>query len=174
MKAEKGKGGNTLMNKQKQYTVDAFTDQVFAGNPAAVCILKEWLPDDVMAKIAMEKNYSETAFAVENPEHSYHLRWFTPGGEVKLCGHATLATGYVLLSILYPERTEVSFQTLSGTLKVSKNGDLLTMDFPAYSLKKVPVTDAMAEAIGGFRPVEAYMGDDLVCVMASEDQVRQA
>lgn len=156
----------------KQYVVDAFTDKVFAGNPAAVCVMEAWLPDDLMMQITRENNLSETAFAVPEGDH-YHLRWFTPGGEIDLCGHATLATAYVITRFVQPELTTVRFQTLSGMLTVVKDGDLFAMDFPAYTLEQVPVTDAMEKAIGA-RPVEAYLGRDLLCVMDSEETVRTA
>lgn len=156
----------------KQYVVDAFTDKVFAGNPAAVCVMDKWLADDTMQKIAIENNLSETAFAVKEGG-AYHLRWFTPGGEVELCGHATLATAYVITRFVEPEASAVSFDTLSGRLIVEKNGDLLTMDFPSFQLKPLAVTDTIAAALGGIRPVEAYMGADLVCVLENEAQVRQ-
>ena len=154
----------------KQYEVDAFTDKVFAGNPAAVCVMDAWLPDEHLMKITRENNLSETAFAVKAGD-SYRLRWFTPGGEIDLCGHATLATAYVITRFVEPGRKQVAFETLSGTLTVTKKGDLLEMDFPAYNLKPVPVTQAMIEAIGA-EPREAYMGRDLLCVMDSEDTVR--
>lgn len=156
----------------KQYIVDAFTDKVFSGNPAAVCVMDAWLPDDLMMKITRENNLSETAFAVPEGDH-YHLRWFTPGGEIDLCGHATLATAYVITRFVQPELTTVRFETLSGMLTVVKSGALFAMDFPAYELKQVPVTDAM-EAAFGARPVEAYLGRDLLCVMDSEETVRTA
>lgn len=156
----------------KQYVVDAFTDKVFAGNPAAVCIMDKWLPDELMQKITIENNLSETAFAVKECEN-YHLRWFTPGGEIDLCGHATLATAYTILRFYEPELSQVSFDTLSGLLTVSRCGDKLSMDFPAYELRPVQVTDAMAECCGA-RPVAAYMGRDLLCVMENEDEVRSA
>lgn len=156
----------------KQYVVDAFTNKVFAGNPAAVCVMDKWLPDDVMQKIAVENNLSETAFAVKEGS-AYHLRWFTPGGEVELCGHATLATAYVIGRFVEPEWTAVPFDTLSGRLTVEKNGGLLTMDFPSFQLKPLPVTETILNALGGVRPVEAYMGADLVCVLGNEAQVRQ-
>lgn len=154
----------------KQYVVDAFTDKVFAGNPAAVCVMDAWLPDELMMKITRENNLSETAFAVPEGE-GYRLRWFTPGGEIDLCGHATLAAAYVITRFVQPELTTVRFKTLSGTLTVVKGGDLFAMDFPAYELRPVPVTDAMEQAIGA-RPLEAYMGRDLLCVMDSEETVR--
>ena len=132
----------------KQYVVDAFTDKVFSGNPAAVCIMDEWLPDDLMLKIAMENNLSETAFAV-NEGDRYRLRWFTPGGEIDLCGHATLAAAYVLMNYYDKNMKEVVFSTMSGDLTVvRRNGDLYEMDFPAYDLKPLKITGEMIAAIG--------------------------
>ncbi len=154
----------------KQYIVDAFTDQVFHGNQAAVCVLEKWIPEERMMNIAMENNFSETAFVVKEGD-KYHLRWFTPGGEIDLCGHATLATAYVLFLFYIPQATKVVFHTLSGDLIVTKNGDLLEMKFPAYQLKKVEVTKEMSDAIGA-EPREAYMGRDLLCVFDDEAVVR--
>lgn len=154
----------------KQYIVDAFTDKVFAGNPAAVCVMDKWLADDTMQKIAIENNLSETAFAVKEGG-MYHLRWFTPGGEVELCGHATLATAYVITRFVEPKLAAVSFDTLSGRLTVEKNSDLLTMDFPSFRLTPIPVTEHLTAALG-VTPSEAYMGADLVCVLENEAQVR--
>jgi PhzF family phenazine biosynthesis protein len=154
----------------KQYVVDAFSDKVFGGNPAAVCVMKNWLPDDLLMKITCENNLSETAFAVKEGEH-YHLRWFTPGGEIDLCGHATLATAYVIMRYIQQDSTIIQFETLSGMLTVEKKGDLFEMDFPAYELQPIAVTDEMIEAIGA-RPLEAYMGRDLLCIMDTEETVR--
>jgi len=156
----------------KQYVVDAFTDRVFGGNPAAVCLLESWLPDELLMKITRENNLSETAFAVAEAG-GYHLRWFTPGGEIDLCGHATLATAYVIFRFVQPEAASVSFRTLSGTLTVERRGELLEMDFPAYRLQSVPVTEEMSCAMNGARPSAAYMGRDLLCVFENEDTVRQ-
>lgn len=156
----------------KQYVVDAFTDKVFSGNPAAVCVMDKWLPDELMMSITIENNLSETAFCVKEGAN-YHLRWFTPGGEIDLCGHATLATAYTLFRFYEPELTELHFDTLSGKLIVVKNGELLEMDFPAYELAPVDVTDAMVDAIGA-RPRATYMGRDLLCVMDSAEQVINA
>lgn len=155
----------------KQYVVDAFTDKVFAGNPAAVCVMDKWLDDRTMQNIAIENNLSETAFAVKEGG-AYHLRWFTPGGEVELCGHATLATAYVITRFVEPNLQTVAFDTLSGRLTVEKQDDLLAMDFPSFQLKPVPVTEQMTEALG-VTPVEAYYGADMVCVLENEEQVRQ-
>ena len=156
----------------KQYVVDAFTDKVFKGNPAAVCILPEWIPDMLMQNIAKENNLSETAFTVKR-ENIYELRWFTPGGEIDLCGHATLGTAYVLFRFIEKDSGSISFQTKSGQLIVKKVNDLYEMDMPASPLTEVPVTDEMELAIG-FRPSDAGFGRDLVCVMADEQQVLQA
>ena len=156
----------------KCYHVDAFAEKVFEGNPAAVCVLEQFPSDETMLKIAMENNLSETAFAVKTGEH-YHLRWFTPGGEINLCGHATLGTAFVLFRDYEKDAESITFDTLSGALTVSKNGSLLEMDFPAFEIKQVPVTDAMADAIGA-RPVEAWLGDDLVCILENEVSVRNA
>lgn len=154
----------------KQYIVDAFTDKVFGGNPAAVCVMESWPSDGLMAAVTCENNLSETAFAVKEGE-KYHLRWFTPGGEIDLCGHATLATAWVIMNICEPELQKVVFTTLSGDLTVVRKEDLYEMDFPAYRLEKVAVTPAMADAMGTM-PQEAYMGRDLLCVFDSEETVR--
>lgn len=160
-------GGGILM---KCYVVDAFTKEIFKGNPAAVCVLDVWLPDDLMQAIAMENNLSETAFTVKEGD-AYRLRWFTPGGEIDLCGHATLGTSFVLANFVEPKADRFVFHTLSGDLVVSRNGDLFSMDFPAYDMVPTPVTDAMTDALG-IRPLEAYMARDLVCVLLDEDAVR--
>ena len=154
----------------KQYIVDAFTDKPFAGNPAAVCVMDRWPSEVSMMKLAMENNLSETAFIVKE-EQGYHLRWFTPGTEVELCGHATLASAYVILNYYEPESSEVRFNTLCGQLLIHRNGNLYEMDFPTYELQEIPVTDAMEKAFG-VRPVKAVLGLDLVCVFESEDIVR--
>ncbi len=158
--------------KLEQYVIDAFTDKVFKGNPAAVCVLPEWLSDELMQNIARENNLSETAFTVKKG-NSYGLRWFTPGGEIDLCGHATLGTAYVLLEFFETGCDSICFHTKSGPLIVHKVKELYEMDMPAYPLTAVPITDEMEQAIG-FRPSEAWMGRDLVCVMADETQVIHA
>lgn len=115
--------------KQKQYIVDAFTDKVFEGNPAAVCIMEKWLPDDILQNIAIENNLSETAFAVKE-NNEYRLRWFTPGKEVDLCGHATLGTAFVLANFYDIGTTHFVFHTLSGRLDVKKTVIFLKWIFP--------------------------------------------
>lgn len=154
----------------KQYIVDAFTDKPFAGNPAAICIMDSWPSKEAMMKLAMENNLSETAFVVKELT-GYHLRWFTPGTEVEVCGHATLAAAYVILNFYEKGKDEVTFSTLSGNLTVKCENDLYIMDFPTYELQEIPVTDAMEEAFGT-RPVKALLGLDLVCVFESDFLVR--
>lgn len=154
----------------KYYVVDAFAEKVFEGNPAGVCVLDQWLPDSLMQDIASENNLAETAFTVKEAD-GYHLRWFTPGGEIDLCGHATLAAAYVLFHFYEQGAERILFQTMSGRLEVSRACGRYEMDFPAYSLTRVEVTEEMTEAIG-VRPLEAWMGRDLVCVLEHEAQVR--
>ncbi|MBR3352906.1 MAG: PhzF family phenazine biosynthesis protein, partial [Erysipelotrichaceae bacterium] len=113
----------------KQYIVDAFASEPFTGNPAAVCVMDSWPSEDSMKKLAMENNLSETAFIVRE-EQGYHLRWFTPATEVELCGHATLASSFVILNYYEPDSNEVVFNTVSGRLTIKRNGDLYEMDFP--------------------------------------------
>lgn len=153
-----------------QYIVDAFTETVFGGNPAAVCLLENSLSDQLMQAIAKENNLSETAFVCKKGNHQ-QLRWFTPGGEIDLCGHATLASAYVLFRFVETEAERISFSTLSGELVVEKKGDLLQMTFPAYELKQVEVTDLMEEVLGT-RPVEGYIGRYLLCVLENAEQVK--
>lgn len=153
----------------KQYIVDAFTDQLFHGNQAAVCVLDQWLPEDLMMNIAKENNFSETAFTAWEDE-GYSLRWFTPGGEIDLCGHATLATAYVLFHFYEQNAEKIVFHTMSGNLSIRRDVDYIVMDFPAYHLTPVPVTDQMKEAFGS-RPLEAYIDRDLLLVYDSEEKI---
>ena len=159
----------------KQYLVDAFTEKVFSGNPAAVCVLESWPEEQLMKNIALENNLSETAFVVKEPE-GYHLRWFTPKDEINLCGHATLAAGFVVLNYYDAasgaEPNTVEFNTMSGKLAVTKKGDLYEMDFPACELREIPVTDEMEKAFGT-RPSKALLGMDLVCVFDDEKIIRE-
>lgn len=154
----------------KQYVVDAFTQSVFTGNPAAVCVLDRWLPDGIMQKIAAENCLSETAFAVKEGE-GYHLRWFTPGCEVGLCGHATLATACVLTRFYEPEAEKLTFTSRSGILTVEKQGDRFCLDFPAARLEPLQVTAGMLEVLGT-APQEAFMATSLMFVLEREEQVR--
>lgn len=154
----------------KQYIVDAFTDHVFAGNQAAVCVLDHWLDEELMMNITKENNFSETAFTVKKDGY-YDLRWFTPGGEINLCGHATLATAYVLFRFYEKESEQIVFHTMSGNLYIRKQDDLLLMDFPAYACKPVPLTDTMQEVFGKM-PKEAYLDRDLLLVYEDEAFIR--
>lgn len=154
----------------KSYVVDAFTNQIFKGNPAAVMFLDQFLAPQLMQKIAMENKLSETAFAVKQADDRYQLRWFTPGGEIDLCGHATLATGYLVFAKTPISSNRVIFETQSGDLTVTKKDNQYEMDFPTFDLKPVVVSDEM-EAAFGIRPQEAYMGRDLLCVLPDENMV---
>ncbi len=155
----------------KQYIVDAFTNQVFSGNPAAVLLMEQWRDDSWMQHVARENNLSETAFIVKEAD-SYRLRWFTPETEVGLCGHATLASAFVLFHFYEKNADKICFQTKSGVLTVVRKGNLFEMDFPTYELKEIPVTDAMEEAFG-VRPVKAVLGLDLICIFENENIVRK-
>ena len=152
------------------YQIDAFTSRVFGGNPAAVCPLETW-PDDVtMQAIALENNLSETAFFVDAADH-YDLRWFTPAAEVDLCGHATLATAHLLFNELEVGGDAVHFETRSGRLTVSRDGDLLVMNFPAAPPQPCAAPDDLAPALGA-APSELLVADDYMAVFASEAEVR--
>ncbi|MCY7948943.1 PhzF family phenazine biosynthesis protein [Bacillus atrophaeus] len=156
----------------KYYVVDAFAENLFEGNPAGVCIMKEWIPDELMQQIAVENNLSETAFAVKEGE-SYRLRWFTPADEIDLCGHATLATAYVIANFYESNVEEIKFQTISGELVVVKKGELYEMDFPSRMPKEISLTEEMVEALG-VKPVEVHLGRDLIFVLEKEDDVINA
>lgn len=157
----------------KQFIVDAFTDQLFKGNPAAVCVLSQWPEEQLMKSIALENNLSETAFIVRE-EAGYHLRWFTPACEVGLCGHATLASGFVLLNYITPQVDSVTFNTLAGALTVTRRDDMYEMQFPNIPLERVRITEEMMEALGTV-PVDAWMGRDLdlICVLQDDQQVKE-
>ena len=118
----------------KLYQIDAFTKKIFSGNPAAVCLLEYWLEDEILQKIASENNLSETAFFVKE-DNSYKIRWFTPTSEVNMCGHATLASAYVLFEYLGFSKNEIIFNSKSGILKVKKENNKLEMDFPTQEVK---------------------------------------
>ncbi|MEZ4901095.1 MAG: PhzF family phenazine biosynthesis protein [Spirosomataceae bacterium] len=155
------------------YQLDAFTDKVFGGNPAAVVPLTHWLSDEIMQAIAAENNLAETAFYVPTPS-GFHIRWFTPTIEVDLCGHATLATAYVLFFIENHPTNELSFDSRSGILKVRKEGDWLVLDFPADNLhKQLVAPPALLEALGSTTPIEILRGKtDFMAVLENEAQVR--
>ena len=152
------------------YQVDAFTRGPFSGNPAAVCPLDAWLDDGTMQNIAAENNLAETACIVER-EDGYDLRWFTPTVEVDLCGHATLASGFVVLNHLRPELSSVSFETVSGKLTVTRDGERLSMDFPARMPTPVAVSEALTDALGK-APSEVHLSRDVLAVYDDEASIR--
>jgi PhzF family phenazine biosynthesis protein len=152
------------------YQVDAFAGQVFSGNPAAICPLDNWLPDAQMQAIAAENNLAETAFFVRNGS-GYKLRWFTPAVEVELCGHATLASAFIILNDLTPGERSVSFETKSGTLTVTREGDLYSLDFPAMPPKECDVYPGLVQALGG-KPETVLGARDYFVVYGSEEELR--
>jgi len=154
------------------YWVDAFTDKVFSGNPAAVVPLTEWLPDALMQSIAYENGLAETAFFVKVSESRYHLRWFTPAVEVDLCGHATLASAFVLFNLLGHTGDLVTFDSKSGPLIVRRlqNG-LLELDFPSRPAQPCVAPATLGQALGS-SPVYIAQARDILCVFASEEEVR--
>ncbi len=159
------------------YQLDAFSDRPFEGNPAAVCPLEAWLDDDVMQQIAAENNLSETAFFVRDgagEEGGFGLRWFTPVSEVDLCGHATLASAWVILQRLAPDRESVRFETRSGELIVERGeGDLLVMDFPARPAMSREAPRALVEGLGA-EPADVLASDrDYLVLLDAEDDVRK-
>lgn len=156
----------------KLYQVDAFTDRLFRGNPAAVCPLETgWLPEETMQDIARENNLSETAFFVRKQD-GYAIRWFTPKVEVDLCGHATLAAAHVLFEHLGYAGQTVGFHSRSGLLAVSRRRDLLAMNFPADTLVSAPLTETLS-ACFQITPIKAYRGKtDCLLVFESEDHIR--
>jgi len=154
----------------KLFIVDAFAEKLFSGNPAAVCPLNEWLPDELMQEIAAENNLAETAFVV-NEKDGYRIRWFTPAVEVDLCGHATLAAAHVLFHHLATGSNELSFQSRSGLLTVTKNDDLLTLNFPADPMSEIPITTGHTNCFNS-KPLSAYKGKtDFMFVFSSEDEI---
>ncbi|MBK5722674.1 PhzF family phenazine biosynthesis protein [Dysgonomonas sp. Marseille-P4677] len=159
------------MKKYKLYQVDAFTEKLFGGNPAAVCPLNEWLDDNLLQKIAMENNLAETAFYVKR-DNRYEIRWFTPNVEVDLCGHATLATAYVLFCHENHKENIIIFHSpRSGELIVSKKADGLTLDFPIDEFCETPISSEITNCFDK-KPVEAYKGKtDYMLVYEKETDI---
>jgi PhzF family phenazine biosynthesis protein len=155
------------------YQVDAFTHGPFTGNPAAVCVLTNPVTEETMQAIAMENNLSETAFITRGKDE-WLIRWFTPRAEVDLCGHATLASAYVVLNILEPQSNAVVFRSrVMGLLKVKKKGDLLELDFPVDKVEKCRLPEFISESLGA-RPSECLMGrSDYLLLYGSESEIRK-
>ena len=152
------------------YEVDAFASKPFHGNPAGVCPLPKWLDDATMQNIAAENNLAETAFFVPRGD-DYELRWFSPTIEIDLCGHATLASAFILFSELNARGNAVRFHSQSGILTVSRNNDVLTLDFPSRPPKPCTVPDALIRGLGK-QPVEILKARDYFCRFAAEADVR--
>ena len=151
----------------KYYVVDVFTDKVFGGNPAGVCLLDEWQPDETLQNIAMENNLSETAFLVKRGGH-YDLRWFTPVLEIDLCGHATMGSAFILFSFVETDANILEFHTQSGILTVRQEGDMLWMDFPSRPAVPVQQYKSIAKAFG-IESFEMHKSADLLVVLDSEE-----
>jgi predicted PhzF superfamily epimerase YddE/YHI9 len=151
------------------FRVSAFASNPFAGNPAGVCPLDRWLPDDLLQRIAAENNLSETAYFVQE-KNSYHLRWFTPAVEVDLCGHATLASAFVLFTELGFKQPIVRFRTRSGLLSAARNQDLLDLDFPSRPPKPCAAPDVLIKGLGA-EPREVLKSRDYFAVFDSAREV---
>jgi predicted PhzF superfamily epimerase YddE/YHI9 len=151
------------------YEVDAFTSRVFGGNPAGVCALDHWLPDDLLQNIAAENNHAETAFFVREDDF-YALRWFTPAMEVDLCGHATLAAAFVLFFELAHAEPQLRFRSKSGWLNAQRRGEIIELDFPARAPKRCAVPEELVRALGR-KPREVLKSRDYVAVFDSQAEV---
>ncbi len=157
------------------YQVDAFTDSLFGGNPAAVIPLEKWLNEQLMQQIGMENNLSETVFFVPAATSAadYEIRWFTPEVEINLCGHATLASAYVLFNILHFDKPEIRFSSKSGILKIRKDGDFITMDFPSWKPERVDDYNAeLSLVLGGAEIVGVYQYRDILVELNDEAAVK--
>lgn len=157
--------------KIAMYQVDAFTNKLFGGNPAAVCMPEQPLTEDLMQRIAAENNQAETAFVAADGD-GFHIRWFTPAVEVVLCGHATLAAAHIIFTVLHYQEREIVFHSrFSGELKVTRDGDKLTLDFPLDAGKKIPTPAVLVKALG-VQPMETWKGKtDFMAVLPSEKNV---
>ena len=159
------------MNNYTIYQIDAFASQVFEGNPAAVVPLKEWLPKEIMQKIASENNLAETAFIVQQ-NSIFEIRWFCPTYEIDLCGHATLAAAHVLFNELGYDEEEIEFHSfMSGPLKAFRDGEYIGIDLPARPPVKVPVPEDAEQGIG-HKPIAAFKARDLILLLENEEQVK--
>jgi len=154
------------------YIVDAFTDNIFGGNPAGVCVIDSLIESELMQKIASENNLSETAFVYRKSLGIYDLKWFTPKSEINLCGHATLATAYVISHFVDVGIKGMEFSTLSGVLGVESDGDSLTMNFPAIMPKPIGIPEGVEIALG-IKCLEAYLERDLIVIVEDESIVKE-
>jgi PhzF family phenazine biosynthesis protein len=152
------------------YQLDAFTSKLFGGNPAAVCPLETWLPEETMQKLAFENNLSETAFFV-NQGSQYHIRWFTPEFEIDLCGHATLASAFVIFNYLNHAADSIRFTCKSGPLEVTKKGDLIELNFPARIPQSATAPEALLKGLN-MTPSGVFKSRDYFLVYDDESQIR--
>lgn len=156
------------------YQIDAFTDKLFAGNPAAVIPLKGWIRDSLMQQLAMENNLAETVFFVAKGD-DYEIRWFTPEKEINLCGHATLASAFVLFTQLGYNKPSITFHSQSGPLVITRDGDRILMDFPSWKPEKTgDYPEQLQEALGVKEIVGVYRSRDLLVELNSEEDVKKA
>jgi len=153
------------------FQVDAFSSRLFSGNPAGVCLLETWLPDETLQAIAAENNQAETAFLIPKTD-GYGLRWFTPAVEMDLCGHATLAAAHVLFRHMGLEGHQVLFETKSGELGVARHGELLSLDFPSRPATACDVPSALVRGLGKFPAYTAKSSRDYLAVYETEEEVR--
>lgn len=154
------------------YQVDAFAETVFKGNPAAIILLEDWIEESLMQQIAMENNLSETAFIVKN-DGGYHIRWFTPEYEIDLCGHATLASAYVIKNFLEPHIQEIHFSTQkAGELKTTAKDGMYTLDFPSRMPEACETPDTLLKSLGVSTAVEVLRSRDYFVVLPNEEAVR--
>ena len=161
-----------MIKKLPLYQIDAFTDEMFKGNPAAVVVLDEWLPNDLLQKVAMENNLSETAFIVPR-EADYDITWFTPMSEIDLCGHATLSAAHVIFNHLADPKDTIRFKTRQvGDLSVRKDGDILYLDFPNRPPVKTEAPDVIIKGLGGKTPLETLAARDYMLVYPDSQTIR--
>jgi PhzF family phenazine biosynthesis protein len=156
--------------KMKYFIVDAFAEELFKGNPAGVCILDKWIDENILQNSAAENNLAETAFIVK-ANNEYELRWFTPETEIDLCGHATLASAFIIMNFIDKNKRIISFMTQSGILTVNKKGDFLEMDFPARLAEKIEINQIVQESIN-VQIREAFVSRDMLLLLETEEQVK--
>jgi len=156
------------------YQIDAFTSQAFKGNPAAIVPLTQWLDDESMQAIAEENNLAETAFFIpcEDASFDYYIRWFTPTDEVKLCGHATIATAFVLFEELGFKGENIRFNSLSGLLGVSKKDKTYTLNFPAQPATACAIPDKLIQGLG-LKPEACFASEDYLAIVDSQESLEQ-